>query len=102
MYENTNEVLNKIKIHLEEKFGEAFEFSKSRFDTFASYKSNSYFFDVMAAFIQARVLEDFSTPIDKRIDEVLAKEKIEKGTHYKLTSKIVSAPIPIEYCIEVI
>nr|WP_298118382.1 hypothetical protein [uncultured Pseudomonas sp.] len=102
MYENTNEVLKKIKNHFEDKFGETFEFSRSRCDSFASYKSNSYFFDVMAAFIQARVQADFSTPIDKRIDEVLAKEKIEKGKHYKLTSKIVSAPIPIEYCIEVI
>ncbi|SFK29880.1 hypothetical protein [Azotobacter beijerinckii] len=102
MYENTDEVLNTIKHHLEEKFGEAFEFSRSRCDSFASYKSNSYFFDVMAAFIQARVQADFSTPIDKRIDEVLAKENIKKGTYYKLTSKIVSAPIPIEYCIEVL
>ncbi len=102
MCENTNEVLNKIQIHLEGKFGEEFKLSKSSCDSFASYKSNSYLFDVTAAFIQARVYADFSTPIDKRIDEVLTKEKIEKGKHYKLTSKIVSAPIPIEYCIEVI
>lgn len=57
-------------------------------------------FYVTASFIQARIQEDFLTPIEKRIDDVVKEENIEKNTLYQLASRKVSSAIPMEYYIE--
>ncbi len=98
MYEDVNKVLNGIKGHLESNLSESFTMQRSVDDRYATFVSDSYIFDVMAAFIQARVIGDFSVSIQDRIDSVIDFNVIEKRTHYKLSSRSVdNCEMPIEY-----
>ncbi|WP_299022798.1 hypothetical protein [uncultured Photobacterium sp.] len=100
MYEDINKVLENIKLHFETKFDEPFEMVRS--GRYVTYQSHSYYFKVMAAFIQARVASDFLVSIEDRIDEVIKSVSIEKNAHYRFTSKSVDKPLPIEYCLDLI
>ncbi|WP_216602240.1 hypothetical protein [Vibrio pectenicida] len=72
-------------------------------DRYATFVSESYTFDVMATFIQARVREDFSLSIQDRIDSVVDFGSLQKQTHYKLSSKSVeNREMPIEYFLTVV
>lgn len=102
MYEDTDRVLDDIKQHFEAKFHEKFSMTNSYDDKFAIYESDGYCFDVMAAFIQARIYEDFTVPIEQRIDDVLKNVNIEKNAHYRFASQRVNKPMPLEYCIDLV
>lgn len=103
-YSDTNQVLENIGSHLTKIFGEQFEMDRDgRYDRYATYHSDNYYFKVMCAFIQARVHEDFNEPIETRLDNVLKTIDIQPGGEYLLASKKVerssSEEIPIEYSI---
>lgn len=101
MYEDINKVLTAIKVYFEEKCGERFEMKRSLCDRYVTYQSESYFFDVMAAFIQARVQSDFSVSIEQRLEDAIADLTLEPKTHYRFTSKTVQNTVmPIEYCVD--
>ncbi|WP_417760745.1 hypothetical protein [Shewanella sp.] len=103
MYEDVNKVLNGIKEHLESNLSESFIMQRSIDDRYATFVSESYIFDVMAAFIQARVREDFSVSIQDRIDSVVDFSSLQKQTHYKLSSKSVdNREMPIEYFLSIV
>ncbi|NOH72130.1 hypothetical protein F0225_12380 [Vibrio pectenicida] len=103
MYEDVNKVLNGIKEHLESNLSESFTMQRSINDRYATFVSESYTFDVMATFIQARVREDFSLSIQDRIDSVVDFGSLQKQTHYKLSSKSVeNREMPIEYFLTVV
>ncbi len=102
LYDDINKVLEDIRVYFESLLGESFNLSRSYRDDFATYKSESYIFDVMASFIQARVKEDFNVPITERIDRTITSHEIKKNTHYRLISRIINGEIPIEYFLEVI
>lgn len=99
MYSDVKKVLEDIRIHFGKIYSEEFDMSRSYRDDYATYKSKSYLFEVMAGFIQARVVSDFLVPVEDRIDAVLHGAEVVRGGSYRLTSKNSDGPIPIEYCI---
>ena len=102
IYSDTNEVLSNIGSYFESKFKEKFNMQRSDRDNYATYKSSSYHFEVMAAFIQARVSEDFSISIEDRLSTVMESFSCEKHGSYRFSSRLVEDGLPIEYCIETI
>lgn len=100
MYKDINQVLDNVRKHFELVFSEKFEVDR-RF-RYADFVSESYSFRVHAAFIQARIAEDFDVPIQKRIDEALKSISIEKGAVYKFSTKFVDEPLPTKYCVELV
>ncbi|ELV8719458.1 hypothetical protein ACT0JW_003376 [Vibrio cholerae] len=100
MYKDFNQVLDNIRHHFELVFSEKFEVDR-RF-RYVDFVSESYNFRVHAAFVQARVAEDFDVPIQQRIDEALKDISIEKGAVYKFTTKFVDELLPTKYCVELV
>lgn len=100
MYENIDTVLDEVKDWFGKSYGEIFQFKRDPRDEFALYQSENYEFEVAAAFIQARTQDDFQVPIKDRLEEVIKGASIEKGKRYRLSSKVVDKPMPIEYCVE--
>lgn len=99
MYDDIERVLEDIRIHLGGIYFEEFDVSRSRRDDYATYRSKNYLFEVMAGFIQARIVSDFSVPIEERIDAVLQNFDVVRGRSYRFASRNSDGPIPIEYCI---
>lgn len=101
MYENIDTVLGEIKDWFSENYGESFQFKRDPRDEFALYQSTNYEFEVAAAFIQARIQDDFQVSIKDRLQQVLKGVAVEKGKRYRLSSKVVDKqPMPMEYCVE--
>lgn len=100
MYEDINNVLEQVKEYLGDRFGEFFSMSRDPRNEFALYESDSYSFELTASFVQARTQEDFSVSITDRLDEVLNGENLKAQRKYRLASKIVDKPMPIEYFVE--
>ena len=101
-YSNTKAVLEDIADYLKDKYAESFAMDKEGADMhYATYDSENYSFKVSMSFIQARVKEDFDTPIQQRLESVLERQDIEMGKKYMLSCKSVdrSLPegIPLEY-----
>lgn len=82
MYEDVNKALNGIKGHLESNLSESFTMQRRIDDGYATFFSESYIFDVMAAFIQARVREGFSVSIQDRIDSVVDFSSLQQNALY--------------------
>ncbi len=106
MYNDTNKVLENIKKHFESLFSEHFEMERCSSDRLVTYKSDSYWFDVMAPFIQCRTKEDFAVSIEDRINTVLIDVTVKKNTHYRFITKSVNqhlpTDLPTEYSIDLI
>lgn len=98
MYEDYGVVLKDIKDYLEEEFCESFKFAVRRYDRVATYTSDSYSFNVMAAFLQAIKKEDFMVTIQDRISAVVDKASVVKGLTYTLTTNCPGNTPLIEYC----
>jgi len=100
MYKDINKVLENIHAHFEMSFSEKFEVVRQF--RYVDFISENYNFRVRAAFIQARIAEDFEVPIQQRIDEVLKTVSIEKGAVYNFSTKFVDEPLPTKYCVELV
>ncbi|POB17836.1 hypothetical protein CRN36_11725 [Vibrio vulnificus] len=100
MYKDINKVLENIGAHFEVSFLEKFQVDRQF--RYVDFISESYSFRVRAAFIQARIAEDFEVPIQQRIDEVLKTVCIEKGAMYDFSTKFVDEPLPTKYCVELV
>ncbi|MCR9886911.1 hypothetical protein NB554_24095 [Vibrio alginolyticus] len=100
MYKDINKVLENIRAHFEVSFSE--KFGVDRQFRYVDFISENYKFRVRAAFIQARIAEDFEVPIQQRIDEVLKAVSIEKGVIYNFSTKFVDEPLPTKYCVELV
>jgi hypothetical protein len=100
MYKDINKVLENIRAHFEMSFSEKFEVDRQF--RYVDFISENYSFRVRAAFIQARIAEDFEVPIQQRIDEALKTVSIEKGAVYNFSTKFVDEPLPTKYCVELV
>ena len=100
MYKDVNNVLENIRAHFEMSFSEKFKVERQL--RYVDFISENYNFRVRAAFIQARIAEDFEVPIQQRIDEVLKTVSIEKGLVYNFSTKFVDDPLPTKYCVELV
>ncbi|WP_133407311.1 hypothetical protein [Parashewanella tropica] len=100
MYKDINKVLENIGAHFEVSFSEKFQVDRQF--RYVDFISESYSFRVRAAFIQARIAEDFEVPIQQRIEEVLKTVCIEKGAMYDFSTKFVDEPLPTKYCVELV
>ncbi len=103
-YSDIDRVLENIASYFNKRFEEKFEMDRDgRYDRYVIYQSSNYYFQIMVAFIQARVLEDLNETIELRLDKVLKDKDIKPGVEYLLTTKLVqnapSGEIPIEYCV---
>lgn len=102
MQGNIDVILDEIKSWLEAAFYEEFSCERDSRDEVATYKSDSYTFEVTGSFVGNSMPWDVKVSARQRLEGTFKSEQIEKGKGYRLLSRRVEGPEVFEYCIEVL